>query len=203
MAKNAPPVPKGYHTVTPSLFVAGAAKALEFYKKALGAEELMRFEGPDGKIMHAEFKVGDSIVMLADEMPDQGGRSPKSIGGTPVSFFVYGENVDAAWKRAVDAGAKEIHAARRPVLGRSDGVLGGSVRAPVVARPARGGPDAGADPEERGSVLLSDGELASSGIGGQRSATGASRPGGVSLGTVIGSSPSRPSLLLFHLTDRG
>ena len=108
MAKNAPPVPKGYHTVTPSLFVAGAAKALEFYKKALGAEELMRFEGPDGKIMHAEFKVGDSIVMLADEMPDQGGRSPKSIGGTPVSFFLYGENVDAAWKRALDAGAKEI-----------------------------------------------------------------------------------------------
>jgi PhnB protein len=108
MAKNAPSTPKGYHTVTPSLFVAGAAKALDFYKKALGAEELMRFEGPDGKIMHAEFKVGDSIVMLADEMPDQGGRGPKSIGGTPVSFFVYGDNVDAAWKRAVDAGAKEI-----------------------------------------------------------------------------------------------
>jgi PhnB protein len=108
MAKNAPSTPKGYHTVTPSLFVAGAAKALDFYKKALGAEELMRFEGPDGKIMHAEFKVGDSIVMLADEMPDQGGRGPKSIGGTPVSFFVYGDSVDAAWKRAVDAGAKEI-----------------------------------------------------------------------------------------------
>ena len=108
MAKNAPPVPKGYHTVTPSLFVAGAAKALEFYKKALGAEELMRFEGPDGKIMHAEFKVGDSIVMLADEMPEYGGKGPKSIGGTPVSFFVYGENVDAAWRRAVDAGAKEV-----------------------------------------------------------------------------------------------
>jgi len=108
MAKNAPPVPRGYHTVTPSLFVAGAAKALEFYKKALGVEELMRFEGPDGKIMHAEFKVGDSIVMLADEMPEYGGKGPKSIGGTPVSFFVYGENVDAAWKRALDAGAKEI-----------------------------------------------------------------------------------------------
>ena len=108
MAKNAPFTPKGYHTVTPSLFVVGAAKALEFYKKALGAEELMRFEGPDGKIMHAEFKVGDSIVMLADEMPEYGGKGPKSIGGTPVSFFVYGENVDAAWKRAVDAGAKEI-----------------------------------------------------------------------------------------------
>jgi PhnB protein len=108
MAKKAAPVPKGYHTVTPSLFVSGAAKAIDFYKKALGAEELMRFPGPDGKIMHAEIKVGDSIVMLADEMPDMGGRGPKSIGGTPVSFFVYGENVDAAWKRAVDAGAKEI-----------------------------------------------------------------------------------------------
>ena len=108
MAKKAAAIPKGYHTVTPSLFVAGAAKAIDFYKKALGAEELMRFPGPDGKIMHAEIKVGDSIIMLADEMPDMGGRGPRSIGGTPVSFFVYGENVDAAWKRAVEAGAKEI-----------------------------------------------------------------------------------------------
>jgi PhnB protein len=108
MAKKAPATPKGYHTVTPSLFVAGAAKAIEFYKKALGAEERMRFEGPDGKIMHAEISVGDSIIMLADEMLDQGGRGPKTIGGTPVSFFLYGENVDAAWKRAVDAGAREI-----------------------------------------------------------------------------------------------
>ena len=108
MAKKAAATPQGYHTVTPSLFVAGAAKAIEFYKKALGAEELMRFPGPDGKIMHAEIKVGDSIIMLADEMPDMGGKGPKSIGGTPVSFFVYGENVDAAWKRAIDAGAKEI-----------------------------------------------------------------------------------------------
>ena len=108
MANKAAAIPKGYHTVTPSLFVAGAAKAIDFYKKALGAEELMRFPGPDGKIMHAEIKVGDSIIMLADEMPDMGGRSPKSIGGTPVSFFVYGENVDAAWKRAVDAGAREV-----------------------------------------------------------------------------------------------
>jgi PhnB protein len=108
MAKNAPAIPKGYHTVTPSLFVEGAAKAIDFYKKALGAEELMRYAGPDGKIMHAEIKVGDSIIMLADEMPEMGGRGPKSIGGTPVSFFVFGENVEAAWKRAVDAGAKEV-----------------------------------------------------------------------------------------------
>jgi PhnB protein len=108
MAQKVPATPAGYHTVTPSLCVAGAAQALEFYRKAFGAEERMRFESPDGKIMHAEFTVGDSIIMLADEMPDQGGRSPKSIGGTPVSFFVYGENVDASWKRAVDAGATEV-----------------------------------------------------------------------------------------------
>ena len=107
MAKAAA-TPKGYHTVTPSLFVVGAAKAIEFYKKALGAEELMRFPGPDGKIMHAEIRLGDSIIMLADEMPDMGGKGPKSIGGTPVSFFVYGDNVDAAWKRAIDAGSKEV-----------------------------------------------------------------------------------------------
>lgn len=107
MAK-AQAVPKGYHTVTPSLFVAGAAKAIEFYKKALGAEELMRFEGPGGAVMHAEIRVGDSIIMLADEMPEMGGRGPKTIGGTPVSFFVYGDNVDAAWKRALGAGAKEV-----------------------------------------------------------------------------------------------
>ena len=108
MANKAQAVPKGYHTVTPSLFVTGAAKAIDFYKKALGAEELMRFPGPGGAIMHAEIKVGDSIVMLADEMPEQGGRSPKSIGGTPVSFFVYREDVESAWKRAVDAGAKVL-----------------------------------------------------------------------------------------------
>ena len=109
MAKQAQAVPEGYHSVTPSIVVAGAEKAIEFYKKALGAEELMRFPGPDGTIMHAEIRIGDSVVMLGDEMPDQGGgKSPKSYGGTPVSFFLYGENVDAAWKRAVDAGAKPI-----------------------------------------------------------------------------------------------
>ena len=108
MAKEAQAIPKGYHTVTPSLVIAGAAKAIDFYKKALGAEERMRFPGPDGTIMHAELLIGDSIVMLGDEMPEQGGRGPKSIGGTPVSFFVYRENVDAAWKQAVDAGATPI-----------------------------------------------------------------------------------------------
>ena len=108
MAKSAQAIPRGFHTVTPSIVVAGAAKALDFYKKAFGAEELSRFPGPDGSIMHAEFKIGDSVIMLGDEMPDMGSRGPKLIGGSPVSFFIYGENVDAAWKRAVDAGATVV-----------------------------------------------------------------------------------------------
>jgi PhnB protein len=108
MARSTQAIPKGYHTVTPSLFVAGAAKAIDFYKKALGAEEVSRFPGPDGKLMHAEIRIGDSTIMLGDEMPEHGGKGPKSYGGSPVSFFVYQENVDAAWKRAIDAGGKQI-----------------------------------------------------------------------------------------------
>jgi uncharacterized glyoxalase superfamily protein PhnB len=88
--------------------VAGAAKAIEFYKKAFNAQEVSRFAGPDGKIMHAEIRIGDSPVMLADEMPDYGGKSPAMLGGTPVSFFIYQDNVDAAWKRATDAGAQIV-----------------------------------------------------------------------------------------------
>ena len=108
MAKNTQAIPKGYHTVTPSLSVKGAAKAIDFYKKALGAEEVSRSPAPDGTTMHAEIRIGDSTIMLGDEMPDMGGKSPKSLGGTPVGFFVYQENVDAGWKRAIDAGGKEV-----------------------------------------------------------------------------------------------
>jgi PhnB protein len=108
MATKANPIPQGYHTVTPNIVVNEAAKALEFYQKAFGAEETVRMPGPDGSIMHAEFRIGDSTIMLADEMPDMGAKSPKAYGGTPVRFYVYVENVDAAWKRAVDAGAKTI-----------------------------------------------------------------------------------------------
>jgi len=101
-------VPKGYHTVTPSLVIAGAAKAIEFYKKAFGAEERSRFPAPNGTLMHAEIRIGDSIIMMGDEMPEQGGRGPKSLGGSPVTLFIYQDNVDAAWKRAVDAGARVV-----------------------------------------------------------------------------------------------
>jgi PhnB protein len=108
MAKSTQAIPAGHHSVTPSIMVAGAAKAIEFYKKALGAQELSRFPGPDGSIMHAEIRIGDSPIMLGDEMPEQGAKGPKAYGGTPVSFFLYQDNVDTAWKRAIDAGGKQI-----------------------------------------------------------------------------------------------
>jgi len=106
MSKSVKAVPEGYHTVTASLIFAGADKAIDFYKKAFGAEEIMRMPGPGGRIMHAEVRIGNSRVMLADEMPDMGCKAPGAYGGSPVSFYVYVENVDSAWKRAVDAGGR-------------------------------------------------------------------------------------------------
>jgi PhnB protein len=100
------PVPEGYHTVTPYLIVTGGAKAIEFYKRALGATERLRLEGPEGKIGHAEIEIGDSVIMLADEFPEIGAKSPQSIGGTPVGICLYVENVDARFEQAVKAGAK-------------------------------------------------------------------------------------------------
>ncbi len=108
MTKKAKAIPKGYHTITPNIVVPAAAKAIDFYRKAFDAAEIMRMPGPDGRIMHAELRIGDSVIMLCDEMPDMGAKSPKAYGGTPVSFYVYVEDVDAAWKRAVDAGAKAV-----------------------------------------------------------------------------------------------
>jgi PhnB protein len=99
------PVPDGYHTATPYLIVQNATKAIEFYKQAFGATELMRMPGPGGKIMHAEIKIGDSPIMLADESPEMGHRSPQSLGGTPVSLLLYLNDVDAQFKQAVASGA--------------------------------------------------------------------------------------------------
>jgi uncharacterized glyoxalase superfamily protein PhnB len=108
MANPVKAVPAGYHTITPSIVVHDAAQAIEFYKKAFGAQEMSRYPGPDGKrLMHAEIKIGDSRVMLGDEMPEMGARGPRSYQGTPVGFYLYLENVDAAWKRAIDAGCTE------------------------------------------------------------------------------------------------
>ncbi len=107
MAKPAKGIPKGFHTITPGLVVKGADRAIDFYKKAFGAEETMRMSGPDGKsIMHAELKIGDSIFFVSDEFPDMGALSPQSIGGTPCALHLYVTDVDASFKKAVDVGAQ-------------------------------------------------------------------------------------------------
>ncbi|HEY2625419.1 MAG TPA: VOC family protein, partial [Candidatus Udaeobacter sp.] len=92
----------GYHSVTPYLFVRGAAGAIEFYKKVFGATEVLRMAGPDGRIMHAEIKIGDSIVMLADENPPAGVMSPQTIGGFSAACMAYVENVDAVVAKAIE-----------------------------------------------------------------------------------------------------
>lgn len=103
MAKAAKPVPDGFHTITPQLTLDDTAGTIEWYKKALGAEELSRSASPDGKIMHAEIKIGDSRVMLNDVMT---GKGPKAFGGSPASLWLFVNDSDALFNRAVGAGAK-------------------------------------------------------------------------------------------------
>jgi PhnB protein len=102
---NVQPIPAGYHTLTPYLIVDDAAAALEFYKSAFGASELLRMPGRDGKIGHAELRIGDSVVMLADESPQIKAFSPKTIGGSPITLHLYVDDVDAWIDRAIAAGA--------------------------------------------------------------------------------------------------
>jgi PhnB protein len=116
------PIPDGYHTATPYLIVNGAAKALEFYKKAFGATELLRFE-MGGKVGHAEIQIGDSRIMLADEFPEMGARGPQAFGGSPVGLCLYVEDVDAWFDRAVTAGAT----VERPVKDQFYGDRSGSL----------------------------------------------------------------------------
>jgi PhnB protein len=104
MAKNVKPVPEGFHTVTPYLVINDGARAIDFYKKAFGAKEIMRMDGPDGKISHAEVKIGDSIVMLGSAPNAQ----PPHAGDSPVNIFLYLEDVDSTFKNALAAGAKEL-----------------------------------------------------------------------------------------------
>src|SRR5262245_7458969 len=106
MASKAKPIPEGYHTATPYLILKDAAQGIEFYKRAFAATELMRFPAPGGRIGHAEIKIGDSHIMLADEQLDMGYRSPSALGGTPVSIMLYVNDVDATAAQAVSAGGK-------------------------------------------------------------------------------------------------
>ncbi|MGB8841907.1 MAG: VOC family protein [Aliidongia sp.] len=102
---NVKPIPDGYHAITPYLIIDGAARAIEFYKAAFGATERFRFPTPNGKIGHAELQIGDSVIMLADESPEQGARSPGRVGGSPVTLMLYVTNVDTTVDRAVTQGA--------------------------------------------------------------------------------------------------
>jgi PhnB protein len=123
MTSSVRPVPEGYHSVTPYLAIDGAAGAIEFYKKAFGADEVMRMPAPGGKVGHAEIEIGGSRIMLADEFPDMGFRSPKAIGGSPVSLHLYVEDVDVVAKRAVAAGAKELRPVKDQFYGDRTGTF--------------------------------------------------------------------------------
>jgi PhnB protein len=117
------PIPDGYHSVTPYLIVSGAAAAIEFYKRAFGATELVRMPGPGGKVMHAEVKIGDSPVMLADEVPEMGHRGPQALGGTPVSIMLYVQDADKVFNQAVAAGAKVMRPLQDQFYGDRSGTI--------------------------------------------------------------------------------
>jgi PhnB protein len=119
-------IPDGYHSVTPYLIITGAAEAIDYYKKAFGATELMRMPAPGGKIGHAEIMIGDSPIMLADEFPEMGHKSPRTLGGSPVSIMIYVEDVDAVFDQAVAAGGK----VQRPVKDQFYGDRSGSLEDP-------------------------------------------------------------------------
>lgn len=116
------PIPEGYHSITPYLCINGAAQALEYYKKAFGATELFRMEH-DGKIGHAEMKIGDSPFMLADEFPEMGFVSPQTLGGSPVGIMIYVADVDAVFKKAIEEGAVEKKPLQDQFYGDRSGTL--------------------------------------------------------------------------------
>ena len=123
MPTTVKPIPEGHHAVTPYLSIKGAANAIEFYKKAFRAREVMRMAQPDGRVGHAELQIGDSRIMLADEFPDTNFRGPHSIGGTPVHLHLYVSDADAVVNQAVAAGAKVL----RPVQDQFYGDRSGSL----------------------------------------------------------------------------
>ena len=123
MAGNVKPIPKGYHSVTPYLYVKGAAKALEFYKKALGATEKFRMPMADGRVGHAEISIGDSVVMLADEFPERNVRGPQTLGGVSSSLMIYVEDVDATGQRFLNAGGKVARPIQNQFYGDRSGTF--------------------------------------------------------------------------------
>ena len=126
MGTKAKPIPEGYHSATPYLIVKGGAEAIDFYKRAFGATESFRMADPTGGIAHAEIKIGDSVIMLADEHPNMGYRGPRSLGGSAVSIMLYVADVDGTFDRAVKAGAKS----QRPVANQFYGDRSGTLEDP-------------------------------------------------------------------------
>jgi PhnB protein len=120
MAKS---IPDGYHSVTPYLVIDGASKAIDFYKRAFGASEVMRMADPSSRVGHAEIKIGDSHIMLADEYPDMGFRGPTSLGGAAVSLMVYVENADDVFKQALTCGAQEVQPLKDQFYGDRSGTV--------------------------------------------------------------------------------
>ena len=116
-------IPEGYSTVTPYLIVKGGSDALDFYKRAFGATELMRFATPDGRIAHAEIQIGNARIMLGDEQPDRGHRSPESLGGSGSGIMLYLEDVDQVFNRAIQAGAKALEPVQNQFYGDRSGTL--------------------------------------------------------------------------------
>jgi PhnB protein len=126
MPSKVKPVPDGHRTVAPYLAIKNAASALEFYKKAFGAIETYKLIIPDGRVGHAELRLGDSLIMLADEFPEFGGKAPESLGGSPVSIHLYVDDVDAFVKKAVAEGAREL----KPVADQFYGDRSGQLQDP-------------------------------------------------------------------------
>jgi len=120
---NSKAIPDGYQAITPYLVIDGANAAIEFYKTVFGAAERMRIGAPGGKVGHAELVIGGSVMMLADECPEMDARSPKSIGGTPVSLHLYVANVDEVVRRAIDAGATLRRAVETKFYGDRSGTV--------------------------------------------------------------------------------
>jgi PhnB protein len=117
------PIPEGYHTVTPYLIIRDAASAIDFYKKAFNATELMRMPGPDGKIGHAEIRIGDSPIMMADESVSMNAKSPQTLGGSPCFIMLYVENVDTLFAQAIAAGGTVLRPVENQFYGDRMGML--------------------------------------------------------------------------------
>jgi PhnB protein len=123
MASKVKPIPDGYHSVTPYLSIQGAAAAIDFYKRAFGATEIMRMPQPDGRVGHAEIQIGDSRVMMADEFPEMDFNAPQKYGGSPVHLHIYVEDVDKVFKQALAAGGKEVRPVQDQFYGDRLGTL--------------------------------------------------------------------------------